>query len=183
MSSETPANEPVNDGDIVDELPDDLNVAEFESDYLLPNNNRRRIPGAIYLVVAAACIWLWAAKDESSPLVNDGMLWVGIVLGLFAAYSFIAGRTLNVDETEALITATRTVGFPVGHASAQMVWRGWLSRPVWRLLVYSAENPPKKRAIVLVDGLSGSVVEWFAEDNPEDWAQQPASTGGGKPSM
>lgn len=160
----------VSDEDIVDELPEDLDVTALSSDYVLPNNNRRRIPATIYLVLAVGLIVLWAAKAETSPLVNDGFLWLGVILGAFALYGFVAGRTLNVDETQALETATATVGFPVGHASAQMVWRGWLSRPVWRLLAYSADNPPSRRAIVLVDGISGDVVEWFAEQNPEDWA-------------
>jgi len=160
----------VDDADVVDELPADLNVAEASTDYLLPNNNRRRIPATIYLLIAVACIVLWATQRDSSPLVNDGYLWVGIILGVFAVFGFVAGRTLLVDETEALATANTTVGFTIGHASAQMVWRGWLSRPVWRLLAYSADNPPSRRAIVLVDGLSGEVVEWFAETNPEDWA-------------
>lgn len=160
----------IDDADVVDELPADLNVAEASADYLLPNNNRRRIPAAIYLLISAVCLLLWITKRDSSPLVNDGYLWVAVFLGGFAIYGLIAGRTLLVDETEALATANRTVGFTVGHASAQMVWRGWLSRPVWRLLAYSADNPPSRRAIVVVDGISGEVVEWFAEQNPEDWA-------------
>lgn len=161
----------VDDADVVDVLPADLDITELSNDYLLPNNNRRRIPAAIYAVVAIACGVLWATKADSSPLVNDGFLWVAIILGAFAIFGFYAGRTLAIDETEALATATTTVGFPVGHASAQMVWRGFASRPVWRLLAYSADNPPSRRAIVVVDGLSGEVIEWFAEDNPEDWAK------------
>ncbi len=39
---------------------------------------------------------------------------------------------LELDEHEALVAATREVGFPVGHASAQMGWRGLRSRPTWR---------------------------------------------------
>ncbi len=158
-------------GDFVDELPADLNVAEAASDYMLPNNNRRRIPATIYLLIAALCAVLWATIRDSSPLVNDGFLWVGVVLGGFGIYGMIAGRTLLIDETDALATANRTVGFTVGHASAQMVWRGWLSRPVWRLLAYSADNPPTRRAMVVVDGITGDVIEWFAEENPEDWAR------------
>ena len=50
-----------------------------------------------------------------------------------------------------------------------MVWRGLLSRPVWRLLLYSAENPPAQRGFVLVDGIDGRVIEWLSEDNPERW--------------
>ena len=58
----------------------------------------------------------------------------------------------------------------MGHASAQMSWRGLLSRPVWRLLIYSSEDQPLRRAMVVVDGVTGEVVEWFSEDNPEDWS-------------
>ena len=43
--------------------------------------------------------------------------------------------------------------------------------PVWRLLAYSNEDPPTRRAMVVVDGITGEVVEWFAEDNPEDWSE------------
>ena len=68
------------------------------------------------------------------------------------------------------MAATRAVGFPVGHASAQLGWRGLRSRPTWRILVYSADEPPSKRGLVLVDGVDGVVLEHFVEDNPEDWS-------------
>ena len=167
----------VDDGDVIDVLPDDLDVSTLDELYALPNNDRRRIPAAMYAVIAIGCVVAWATLREDSPLVNDGFLWAGIALGLFAAYGFVAGRTLQVDETEALVAATAQVAFPVGHASAQMVWRGLLSRPVWRLLLYSAENPPRTRGFVLVDGLDGSVVEWFAEANPEEWENAASSEG------
>jgi hypothetical protein len=91
-------------------------------------------------------------------------------LALFALYCFVAGRHTAVDETDALVVATRTAGFPVGHASASLGWRGLLSRPMWRILLYSAEEPPAKRGLVLVDAVDGTVLEHFIEDNPEDWA-------------
>lgn len=158
----------MDDGEIIDELPEDLDTELAPSEYTLPNNNRRRIPATMYLVVAIGCFLVWILEDGSSPLVNGGLLVASILLAVFAAYGFIAGRTLQFDETEALVLASASVGFPVGHASAQMVWRGWLSRPVWRLLLFSSENPPLQRGLVLVDGIDGSVVEWFAEANPED---------------
>jgi hypothetical protein len=103
-------------------------------------------------------------------LINGGFLAAAIGLTLIGIYSFVTGWNLAVDERDALVVATRQVGFPVGHASAQMGWRGLLSRPTWRILVYSAEDPPDKRGLVLVDGVDGGVVEWFVEDNPEDWS-------------
>jgi hypothetical protein len=166
----TPPAEQVRDGDIVDELPEDLDLSEFVGPYTFPNNNRRRIPAAIYLVLGAGCIVVFATRNGDSALVNTGILWAGVALVAFGAYGMVAGWTLRVEESDALAAASAQVGFAVGHASAQMAWRGWLSRPIWRILCYSAENPPRQRGIVLVDGVSGRVIEWFAEDNPEDWS-------------
>ena len=161
----------VTDSDVVDELPDDLNLSEYVGPYTFPNNNRRRIPATIYVVGGLALIGVYLLQDGSSALVNVGTLWGGIGLVLFGIYGLVAGWTLHVEESDALATASTQVGFAVGHASAQLAWRGWLSRPVWRILAYSAENPPKMRGIVLVDGISGDVLEWFAEENPEDWTE------------
>ncbi len=170
--SSDPSSDPsaAGDEDYVDALPDDLDVTEFVGPYTFPNNNRRRIPAAIYLVMGAACVALFALRDADSALINAGTLWAGVGLVVFGAYGMVAGWTLRVEESDALATASGKVGFAVGHASAQMAWRGWLSRPTWRILCYSAENPPVQRGIVLVDGVTGEVIEWFAEDNPEDWS-------------
>jgi hypothetical protein len=158
----------VPDEDVVDELPDDLQAAGYVGPYLFPNNNRRRVPGVIYLVLAAAIAATWAVVD--SPYVNGGWLGAAAILAVLGAYHLLTGWNLDVDEQDALVAATREVGFPVGHASAQMGWRGLRSRPLWRILLYSDENPPAKRGLVLVDGVDGSVVEHFVEDNPEDWS-------------
>lgn len=166
----------VADGDFVDELPEDLNLSEFVGPYTFPNNNRRRIPAAIYIVMGIVCVGLWFAIGDTSPLVNAGIGIAGAILLVFGAYGMVAGWTLNVDETDALVTASKQAGFAVGHASAQMVWRGWLSRPSWRILLYSAENPPANRGIVSIDGVSGEVLEWFVEENPEDWSDHEEPT-------
>ena len=77
---------------------------------------------------------------------------------------------MGVDEKDALVVASNAVGFPVGHASAQQVWRGLRSRPTWRVLCYSTEDPPRRRGFVLVDAVDGRLIEHLVEDNPEqDW--------------
>jgi hypothetical protein len=111
----------------------------------------------------------WALVDDS-PYVNGGFLLAAVLLAGVGAYHLATGWNLDVDEQDALVAATRAVGFPVGHASAQMGWRGLLSRPTWRILLYSTENPPARRGLVLVDGVDGEIVEQFVEDNPEDWS-------------
>jgi hypothetical protein len=160
----------VSDAEVRDELPEDLDprLAAGE-DYVFPDNNRRRIPGVLYLLIAAVLVATYVLRGDG-VLVNQGLLGAAIILAVVGVYSLVAGWNLEVDERDALVAAVRQVGFPVGHASAQMGWRGVLSRPTWRILLYSAEEPPTKRGLVLVDGVDGRIVEHFVEDNPEDWS-------------
>jgi hypothetical protein len=152
-----------------DELPADLDVTAFVGPYTFPNNNRRRVVGAVYLAVALACAAAWALTRGDDPvLVNGGVLAAAVGLALVAAYHVAAGQDLAVDERDALVAAVGAVGFPVGHASARLAWRGLRSRPTWRILLYSADEPPTRRGLVLVDGIDGTVLEHFVEDNPED---------------
>jgi hypothetical protein len=101
--------------------------------------------------------------------VNTGLLIGCGGLGLFGLYSLAAGRGFSLDENAALVSANQAVGFPVGHASAQLGWRGLMSRPTWKMLVFSAEDPPISRGLVLVDAIDGTIVDAYVEDNPEDW--------------
>lgn len=169
MSEE--ANENTESDPVGDELPEDLQPHLVDpEDYVFPNNNRRRVPGYLYLAIAAALVTLYLMRGDG-VFVNRGLLGAAAILAVVGAYSIISGWNLNIDERDALVAAVGTVGFPVGHASAQMSWRGLLSRPTWRVLLYSAEEPPDKRGFALVDGVDGRVVDSFVEDNPEDWTE------------
>jgi hypothetical protein len=164
-----PDTEP-DDDEIRDTLPEDLDAAGYVGPYTFPDNSRRRIPGVLYLVVAAGCVALYLLRGDG-VLVNEGFLAAAVVLAAVGGYCFLAGWKLTVDETDALVMASRAVGFPVGHASAQLGWRGLRSRPTWRILLYSAEEPPAQRGLVLVDGVDGRIIDQFVEENPEDWAE------------
>ena len=154
--------------EIRDELPADLNVTAFVGPYKFPDNSRRRIPGVIYIVIAAACFGLWfSQQDAKSALVSDGFLAAAILLTVVGLFSLSASWRMTVDEKLALVYATRAVGFAVGHASAQQVWRGFRSRPTWRVMCYSAQDPPLQRGLVLVDAIDARIVECLVESNPE----------------
>lgn len=150
-----------------DELPEDLDASGYVGPYRFPDNSRRRIPGVIYLLTAAVCVAVWALWRDSSPAVNVGWLWAAVLLAVVGAVSITSGWRMHIDEKAALVAAQQAVGFPVGHASAQQVWRGLRSRPTWRVLCYSVEDPPLRRGLVLVDAVDGVVVEHLTEDNPE----------------
>lgn len=170
VESAVSESEVIDDGQVRDALPEDLNAADFVGPYIFPNNNRRRIPAVLYLALGAGAIAL-AALLADSPLVNRGFFWGGLALIVVGLFGLVAGWNLRFDEGDALVTATRTVGFPVGHASAQLGWRGWLSRPTWRILLYSNEAQPEHRGLVLIDGNDGEVLDSIVENNPEDWSQ------------
>ena len=154
-----------------DALPEDLDVTAYVGPYTFPNIARRRISGTIYVVIAAFCGMGWILTD------NGGLAAAGVVLAVIAAYHFLAAWPLAVDQTEALAVSSRSVGFPVGHASAQLAWRGLRSRPAWRILLYSADDPPSLRGLVELDAVDGHALGEYTESNPEDWSSYGLTTG------
>jgi len=149
----------------IDALPEDLDVTAFVGPSVFPNITRRRIPGAMYALLAVVSVGAWVVTE------NAGLLLAAVILTVVSAYHFATAWNVAVDETEALLVATRTVGFPVGHASAQLAWRGLRSRPAWRILLYSADEPPSMRGLVELDAVDGHVLGDYTEPNPEDWSK------------
>lgn len=152
--------------EVRDELPDDLVAAGYVGAYKFPDNSRRRIPGFIYVGLAAIIV-IVANVASDAAIVNRGWYWAAALLAIVGVASILMGVRMQVDERQALIAAQQEIGFPVGHASAQQVWRGFRSRPTWRVLAYSAEEPPLRRGLVLVDAVDASIVESMVEDNPD----------------
>jgi hypothetical protein len=150
---------------VTDELPDDLDVTAYVGPYQFPDIKRRRIAGTLYVALGALSLWAGLAS------ANRGLVAGAILLAVIAAYHFAAGWPLKIDQTEALAVASRAVGFAVGHASAQLAWRGLRSRPTWRILLYSADEPPSTRGLVELDAVDGRVLGEYTEHNPEDWSQ------------
>lgn len=164
---------PANEADLEgpgDELPEDLDVTGYVGPYTFPDVRRRRYPAVFYAIAGLALVALYGMRG-GAILVNAGFLWGGLALIAIAAYSWAAAYPLAVDESDALAAAGRATSFTVGHASAQLGWRGLRSRPTWRVLLYSAEEPPAQRGFVLVDAVDAEIVGSHVEDNPEDWSE------------
>lgn len=124
--------------------------------YRFPAPTRRRTAGWV-LVVAAVV----------TALVVDGGWLPAIGLVVLALWNFASAWPLAVDETRALAIAGAAVGFPIGHASAAVTFRGLRSRPRWSVVLYSAEEPPVLRGLVLVDAVSGEIAGVpYVEDAP-----------------
>lgn len=168
VSESTPSDVPGDGGvggaESGDVLPEDLQ-RDHVTAYRFPDNSRRRIPGYIYLAMAALVCLLALTVLSDGPHVNGGLMLGCVGLALVGLYHLQAGWRLGCDETDALVAATREIGFPVGHASAQLAWRGLRSRPTWRVLLFSSEEPPVERGLVFVDGPTGQIVDSLRQPN------------------
>ncbi len=142
-------------------VPDDLDSGQL-GPYRFPSPARRRIGARIYVTAG-----LLAALGALANLGTG--LWV-VAIGLLAL-AYLHYRTawpLAVGQEQALGMAASLSPFAVGHASAALGFEGGRSRPVWNLVLYSAENPPLFRALVRLDAVSGRQLdEVYTEQLPQ----------------
>ncbi len=137
-------------------VPDDLD-AGAPGPYRFPDPGRRRWAAWIYLAMAG----LLAGLALSEP----GLWITALLLAAIGAYQWWASWPLVLDQAGALQTAAARVPFGVGHASVAVTFAGIRSRPRWQVIVYSSESPPKRRALVEIDGVTGeSPEDVFIED-------------------
>ncbi len=131
-------------------VPEDLDAGAV-GPYAFPSPLRRRTAAWVYLAAAAlaALSVLW---------LGSGMWMVTAFLVALALYHLLAAWNLEIGDRVALDTAGRQVSFAVGHAAAGVGFTGWRARPVWNVMVYSADDPPSRRALVQVDGVTGEVL-------------------------
>jgi hypothetical protein len=137
-------------------MPDDLN-ANVLGPYQVPDPARRRRSGAVYFIGAGV-----VAAGIAAGLPS-GMWLIAGLLVLIGAYHIAAGHHLAIKDGVALEIANKETEFPVGHASAVLGFDGLLARPVWNVLVFSADEPPTQRGLIRVDGGSGEVIETYTE--------------------
>lgn len=114
--------------------------------YRFPDPERRRVPAFIY---GAAAVAVAVAIHPLPALLPAGA----------ALWHILGTWRLAVRQEQALSAAAGAIQFPVGHASAAVGFRGWRSRPQWSVIIYSAAEPPDRRALVVIDGVTGEVVE------------------------
>ena len=133
-------------------VPEDLDSGVL-GPYRFPSPLRRR--GAALVYVAAAVL---SALGALAGLASG--LWV-ISAGLLVV-AFLHDRAawpLVIEQEEALTESAALVPFAVGHASAALGFVGLRSRPVWNVILYSAEEPPDRRALVRLDATTGTKLD------------------------
>lgn len=137
-------------------VPDDLD-ADAPVEYFVPDTAQRRQAAYVYILAAAV--------GAGAALSGLGTGFWALTAGalVIAVYHLVSGTTLEVRERRALEVANQATTFAVGHASATVGFEGWLARPVWNVLLFSADDPPTERALVRVDGSNGEVIDTYIE--------------------
>lgn len=147
------------------DMPDDLQSIVLEP-YSVPNTSQRRGAGIVYVVAAVIIgIGITLGLPVGMWLMVAGLLAI-------AGYHYLGGWDLKIMDGEALEIANRHAEFPAGHASAALNFEGWRARPIWNVLMFSADDPPTERGLVRVDGITGDVVGSYTEDIEEPTAAQ-----------
>jgi len=136
-------------------VPDDLDATQREP-YSIPSTRRRNTAAVAYATAAVAA--------GAGALVAETGLWFAAgLLAVLAAWHRAAAWRIEVLDPEALEIANREVPLAVGHASAAVGFDGWRARPIWNVLVFSADDPPTERGLIRVDAVSGRVVGTYVE--------------------
>jgi hypothetical protein len=147
------------------QVPQDLDSSAV-GPYRFPSPRRRRAATWVYLIAAPLV-----------SLVTPDRMMGGALAGLLlvlAAWHWLAAWPLNLQPEEALAIASRSAPFPIGHASAAVIFSGLRSRPRWHVVIYDAKEPPAARALVVVDGVTGDVVgDAYVETFPAETITQP----------
>ena len=147
-----------------EDVPDDLQSLVLEP-YAVPEPARRRRAGHVYLVGAGLVALAIAAG------LPTGMWGMVVALAATAGYHYVTAWPLSIRDADALEIANQSTGFAVGHASAAMNFEGWRAKPVWNVLVFSADDPPTERGLVRVDALTGDVIDTYVEPVPDPAAE------------
>lgn len=140
-------------------VPDDLDAGNVGV-YRFPDPRRRRLAGWIY----AGLVVILAVLAIETP----GYWVMAVLVAVLALLHVRASWPLGIEQEEALERAGSSVDFPVGHASAAVTFRGWRARPMWHVILYSADDPPSLRALVQLDAITGEpVAEVYTEPVPD----------------
>ena len=129
-----------------EQVPEDLDSTNV-GPYRFPDPLRRRTAAIIYLLLAVVVVVV---------LPNTPGRWISMVPALaLAGWHWLAAWPLLVQPEEALANAAIDAPFPIGHASAAITFHGWRSRPRWHVVVYDSGEPPSRRALIVLDAITG----------------------------
>lgn len=145
-----------------DELPSDLDVTKYVGPYQFPSPRKRKTAATCIIVISLITIALGINSSNTSLTVAGG---ISLLIGLLF---FLLGWELNAKDLDALTLAASQAPFSVGHASAQLCFTGWASKPTWRVVVFSSDEPPTQRGLVEISAVTKEITSTFFDMEEQD---------------
>ncbi len=144
------------DKDIAEEalLPEDLNSLAVGS-YVVPDpSNRRKYPYVVIVVILLTFL---------TSLIIDFVSFtpVFIILSFIAFLLFFVDNKFNIQQQEVIEKITNNIAHSIGYYSIALTFQFTtrkLLTPVWTVIVYSHENPPRNKTIIEISAFSGKVI-------------------------
>jgi hypothetical protein len=135
-------------------LPDDLNSLAVGS-YIVPNPNRRKYyPVYVLLIVAITYI-----ASLLLPFIDFTVSL--IILVLVALMLFVINNKFLISQDEVIEKILNFIDHPIGYYSIALTFLFNLKNiltPVWTIIIYSHESPPKLKTIIEINAYSGEVL-------------------------
>lgn len=145
-----------------DQLPDDLDTTKNVGPYQFPSPRKRRSAASFIVGIGIITCGLGIMSANTSLIV------AGIISVLIGTLFFALAWELNAKDIDALTLAAAQAPFSVGHASAQLCFTGFASKPTWRVVVFSSDEPPTQRGLVEISAITKEIKSTFFDmEEPE----------------
>ena len=135
-------------------LPEDLNSLAVGS-YVVPNPSRRKYYPVYILLVCG----LFLVASLFLTFIN--FIPTLIILVLLAALLLFLNNKFKINQGEVISNVLPYIEHSIGYYSVALTFLFNLKNiltPVWTVIAYSHESPPKFKTIVEINAFSGVIV-------------------------
>jgi len=136
-------------------LPDDLNSLAV-GNYTVPVPIKRKIYPYLTLFV----IFIFYIFSLYYEFINFNPVF--IILGLITVILFLINNKFKILQSQVIESIIDKIDYPINYYSIALTFqfniRNFL-KPIWTVIVYSSENPPKKRTIIEIDAFNGEYID------------------------
>jgi hypothetical protein len=135
-------------------LPDDLNSLAVGS-YIVPNPNRRKYY-PVYVLLIASITYI---ASLLLPFIDFTVSL--IILVLVALMLFVINNKFLISQNEVIEKILNFIDHPIGYYSIALTFLFNLKNiltPVWTIIIYSHESPPKLKTIIEINAYSGEIL-------------------------
>jgi len=135
-------------------LPEDLNSLAV-GNYTVPNPIKRKI----YPYLTILVFFIFYIFSLYYKFINFQPVF--IILGLTICFLFLINNKLKVHQSQVIEAIIERIDYPINYYSIALTFQFNIKnflKPIWTIIVYSSENPPKKRTIIEIDAFNGNYI-------------------------